>query len=233
MKKMCRNCGSEDVIEKDGKLYCQCCGQVFDVAKQQETEVQNLATAPSVKFDKMFKQVVSIQSIVGETVKVGTAFFINSKFALTNAHVLFENDTKASKIIGKNYAGDKTFDFELIDYDMELDIALIESKNISNFTYAVLTERVENGETVYAIGNSKGEGLCVVNGLVSDKNRLVSGIPYIMCSALVTNGNSGGPLYDDRGFVVGMISMSTPDVVSMNYALPSKAMNEFLKRTKI
>lgn len=230
MGNVCRNCGSNDVIVKDGKIYCQCCGQVFDVVKK-VTPVKVEATG-SPKISKMFKQTVSIKAVVDSTAKVGTAFFISSKYALTNAHVLFENDVKATSIIGINYEGNKTFDFEIVDLDMELDIALLESKNISSFNFCSLSEMVDNGDKVYALGNSKGEGLCVVDGLVSDKNRLVSGIPYIMCSTLVTNGNSGGPLFNERGFVVGMISMSTPDVAMMNYALPAKAMNEFLKKVK-
>ena len=230
MKNICRNCGSEDVIVKDGKIYCPYCGSSFEIEKKQEVPSQS---EDSSKIDKMFKKVVSIHALCGEATKAGTAFFISSKYALTNAHVLFgEDDVKASSIVGKNYEGNKTYDFEIVDLDMDLDIALLESKNFSAFNFCVLTELVNNGEEVFAIGNSKGEGLCVVNGLVSDKNRIVDGIPYIMCSTLVTNGNSGGPLYNSRGFVVGMISMSTPDVAMMNYALPAKAMNLFLSRVK-
>lgn len=231
MKNICRNCGSEFVVVKDGKMYCQSCGSSFEIEKKEEPAPVQPVTPG--KFDRMFKQVVSIQAVVNDTVKVGTAFFISSKYALTNAHVLFgDDDVKASSIIGKNYEGDKTFNFEIVDLDMDLDIALLESKNLSSFHFCNLSEKVSNGETVYALGNSKGEGLCVVNGLVSDKNRIVDGIPYIMCSALVTNGNSGGPLYNQFGFVIGMISMSTPDVAMMNYALPAKAMNLFLSKVK-
>lgn len=229
MKTICRNCGSEDVIVKDNKIYCQCCGHVFEIAKQEPAVKVEEST---YKVDKMFKQVVSIQALVDSTVKVGTAFFISSRYALTNAHVLFENDSRASSIVGRNYEGSKTYNFELVDFDMELDIAILESTNYSSFNFAIMSELVNNGQNVYAIGNSKGEGLCIVNGLVSDKNRLVSGIPYIMCSALVTNGNSGGPLFNEKGFVIGMISMSTPDEVAMNYALPSKTMNIYVSKVE-
>ena len=162
----------------------------------------------------------------------GFIFFISSRYALTNAHVLFDNENKASTIVGKNYEGNKTYNFELVDFDMELDIAILESTNFSSFNFAMMSELVNNGQEAYAIGNSKGEGLCIVSGLVSDKNRLVSGIPYIMCSTVVTNGNSGGPLFNDRGFVIGMISMSTPDEVAMNYALPAKTMNLFISKVE-
>lgn len=229
MKNICRNCGSEFVTVKDGKMYCQSCGAIFEVEKKEPVVENNIPTNSS-KFEKMFKQVVSITAIVNDTIKVGTAFFISSKYALTNAHVLVENGVQADSIVGKNYENTKSFEFEIVDYNEELDIALIESTNISSFNFCILSELINNGEQVYALGNSKGEGLCIVNGLVSDKNRLVKGTKYIMCSALVTNGNSGGPLYNEHGFVIGMISMSTPDVAMMNYALPSKAINLFLSK---
>lgn len=229
MKNVCRNCGSEYVVEKDGKLFCQSCGATFEAKPKVAVDTP---TSDVSKFEKMFKQVVSITSIVNDQIKVGTAFFISSKYALTNAHVLVENDEEAVSIMGKNYENTKSFEFELIAYDAQLDVALIETTNVSSFNFCVLSETVNNGEQVYALGNSKGEGLCVVNGLVSDKNRMVNGIQHIMCSALVTNGNSGGPLYNERGFVIGMISMSTPDVAMMNYALPASAINQFLAKIK-
>ena len=232
MKNVCRNCGSEDVVIKDNKMYCPCCGQSFDLAPKKEESAIHIDDASSRKVDKMFNRVVSIQALVDTTIKVGTAFFISTKYAITNAHILFNDETKASTIVGKNYEGDKTYHFEIVDYDMNLDIAVLESKDVSAFHFCTLTELVKNGEEVFAIGNSKGEGLCIVNGLISDKNRMVDGIEYIMSSVLVTNGNSGGPLFNSNGFVVGMITMSTPDVAMMNYALPSKAINLYLSRVK-
>ena len=232
MKNVCRNCGSEDVVIKDNKMYCPCCGRSFDLTPKKEETTVHVDDASSRKVDKMFNRVVSIQALVDTTIKVGTAFFISTKYAITNAHILFDDETRASDIVGKNYEGTKTYHFEIVDYDMDLDIALLESKDVSAFHFCTLTELVKNGEEVFAIGNSKGEGLCIVNGLVSDKSRKVDGIEYIMSSVLVTNGNSGGPLFNAHGFVVGMITMSTPDVAMMNYALPSKAINLFLSRVK-
>ena len=231
MKNICRNCGNEDMVIKDDKLYCPCCGQSFDLVKKEEKEI-HVDDASTNRVDKMFKRVVSIQALVDTTIKVGTAFFISSKYAITNAHILFNDESMASEIVGKNYEGTKTYHFEVIDYDVDLDIALLESKDVSAFHFCTLSELVRNGEEVFAIGNSKGEGLCIVNGLVSDKNRIIDGIEYIMSSVLVTNGNSGGPLFNEHGFVIGMITMSRPDASMMNYALPSKAINLYLSRVK-
>ena len=154
MKNICRNCGSEDVIIKDNKMYCPCCGQSFDLPKKEETPI-HVNDDSTKKVDKMFKRVVSIQALVDTTIKVGTAFFISTKYAVTNAHILFNDESKASEIVGKNYEGDKTYHFEIVDYDMDLDIAVLESKDTSAFHFCTLTELVKNGEEVFAIGNQK------------------------------------------------------------------------------
>ena len=234
MGNICRNCGSVDVIVKGDEIYCPCCGKTFKIETKKNDEVVPKINKLSI-IEKMFKEVVSIQALVDTTIKVGTAFFISSKYALTNAHILFDenNESKAGEVVGKNYEGNKTYHFEIVAYDLKLDIALLESKDVSAFNFANFSQSLTNGEAVYAIGNSKGEGLCIVDGLVSDKSRVIDGVNYIMCSAIVTNGNSGGPLFNERGFVIGMITMSTPDEVSMNYALPVKEMTDFIDRVKL
>ena len=88
------------------------------------------------------------------------------------------------------------------------------------------------GEAVYAIGNSKGEGLCIVEGIVSDVHRKIGAIDAIMISAPVTHGNSGGPVFDAEGKLLGIVQSGRTDVSAMNYVIPVKMISEFLQEAK-
>jgi len=139
---------------------------------------------------------------------------------------------------GHNYTVDSTggesehilpHELEFVYFDKVKDIALMHSDKLNskiNFSDG----HVDTGERVYAIGNSKGYGLCIVDGLVSDNSRTVNGNEYIMISAPTTNGNSGGPLLNSRGELIGMVTAGDANVKTMNYAIPLKDILEFLDR---
>ena len=88
------------------------------------------------------------------------------------------------------------------------------------------------GEDVYVIGNSKGEGLCILEGIVSDVHRSVGGKDYIMITAPVTRGNSGGPVFNSEGKLIGVVKGGHSDVNSMNFVIPIKTIIEFLQDAK-
>ena len=67
-------------------------------------------------------------------------------------------------------------------------------------------------------------------GIVSANKRKVNGLDYIMFSAPVTNGNSGGPLFDEFGLPIGIVTFGREDAVGMNYAIGSQTINAFLNK---
>ncbi len=76
--------------------------------------------------------------------------------------------------------------------------------------------------------NAICQGLSIVEGIVSDASRDVNGVEYIMHSAPVNHGNSGGPLYNSKGQVIGMIASSRKDAKNMSYAIPNSILIEFI-----
>ena len=89
-----------------------------------------------------------------------------------------------------------------------------------------------NGAQVYAIGNSRGDGLCIVEGIVSDVLRIVDSKQYFMTSAIVTNGNSGCPVFGADGNLLGMITEGSKYSVAMNYAIPSAILLDYVQKTE-
>ena len=84
------------------------------------------------------------------------------------------------------------------------------------------SDLVNVGERVYYIGNSLGEGLCITSGIVSDKNRMrpEKKHPFIMTDAATNPGNSGGPLFNEKGEVIGLHVSARSGAVGMKFAIP-------------
>ena len=62
--------------------------------------------------------------------------------------------------------------------------------------------------------------------------REISGHEYMMITALVTNGNSGGPVFNENGELLGMVTSGSNDALVMNYAIPLKVILEFIKEVE-
>ena len=91
---------------------------------------------------------------------------------------------------------------------------------------------VETGGKVYAIGNSKGQGICILDGIVSDSERIISDEKYIMFSAPIVHGNSGGPVFNCNGEVIGIATLGRDDALAMNYAIPVSVVKNFIEKAK-
>jgi serine protease Do len=158
----------------------------------------------------------------------GTGFFISADgYAITNNH-LVENGTKVKvfTIQGDEYSA------KIIGTDPRTDVALIKIE-VKNLSYAELgdSSQVKVGEWVAAIGNPLGMEHTVTAGIISAKGRQL-GLgdgnyeDFIQTDAAINRGNSGGPLVNMKGEVIGITSnILVPSGVSGNigigFAIPS------------
>ena len=72
-----------------------------------------------------------------------------------------------------------------------------------------------------------------MEGLVADQLREVADNQYMMISANIVGGNSGGPIFNKKGQVVGIVTLGSRDAVAMNYGIPVPRIREFLKASKL
>jgi serine protease Do len=103
------------------------------------------------------------------------------------------------------------------------DLAILKLKDQKDdFTTVILSpsDDVEIGETVFAIGNPLGLERTVTEGVVSQSERSFNGHLYLQVDAPVNPGNSGGPLFNGRGQVIGVINMGVPSMEGLNFAIP-------------
>ncbi len=153
---------------------------------------------------------------------IGTAFAISETEFITAAHVLnlgvksqfketFVRDNK-----GKVYALD-----QILKFSSRRDFAVFTVKEKTAPEYFNLNPNAQINEKVYAVGNALGEGIVIRDGLyTSNTPEEVNGAwSWIRFSAAASPGNSGGPLLDSHGKVIGVITRKSPNE-NLNMALP-------------
>jgi S1-C subfamily serine protease len=161
----------------------------------------------------------------------GTGMVINSDgLVLTNNHVI-ESSTKLSATV---VSTGKTYTATVVGYDKTGDVALIKLENASNLKTVPLgnSSSVKNGDPVVALGNAQGQGnLVPAAGLITGTNKTItakddSGTDssetlkgMLETNANIVSGDSGGPLSNTSGQVIGMDTAG--DSVSMGEQAPA------------
>lgn len=136
----------------------------------------------------------------------GSGFIVsNDGYILTNAHVVQGVDEVTVKLTDK-----RKFTAKVIGYDTRSDVAVIKI-NATNLPAVAIgnPDKLRVGEAVIAIGSPFGFENSVTSGIVSGKGRSLPSenyVPFIQTDVAVNPGNSGGPLFNLRGEVVGVNS---------------------------
>jgi len=151
----------------------------------------------------------------GAEYSLGTGFVISSDGKIvTNYHVI--EDACAAKIT----IDGTTYEIvSVLAYDATIDLAVLRV-NGSNMTHAnICKNAVSVGETVYAIGSSRGMTNTYSQGIITYADRIVDGVSHVQHDASITNGNSGGPLINVYGEVIGINTWVMTDSQNLNFAV--------------
>ena len=196
-----------------------------DVIKTQEDletqseQLKKIKSSVSDDFSRVIDNTIEgVVSVVTNVAK-GSGFIISSDgYVITNYHVI----SGASRISVIPYE-DSAKTIELIGYDIGMDIALLKI----NGDYTPLSfgnsDNAEIGEKVIAMGNPFGLSFSVTEGIVSSLHRAGSnGLNvYIQTDVPLNPGNSGGPLIDKQGKVIGINNFKIGEAESLGFALES------------
>jgi serine protease Do len=178
-------------------------------------------------WDRFFGQQRPRQQRKQPVIAQGTGFFISPDgYILTNNHIV----DKAEKVTVDTVQG-KEYTAKIIGTDPLTDLALLKIED-KNLPYAELGDsaQMKVGEWVLAIGNPYGLDHTVTAGIVSAKGREIdptdrsSFQDFIQTDAAINRGNSGGPLINMRGEVIGITSnifTPTGGNIGIGFAIPS------------
>jgi serine protease Do len=184
--------------------------------------LEHVSTAVSAK--RYSPAVVLVRTAAGQ----GSGFFVSADgYLLTNFHVV-EGEKRVSVTQFVEEAGAmKRVVYKDVDivatapfYDLAvLRVAKLE-KPVDPVVFAG-NDEVAVGETVFTIGNPLGLERSVTEGVVSQTGRLFQGLLFLQVDAPVNPGNSGGPLFNSRGQIIGVVNMGMPWMQGLNFAIPA------------
>lgn len=153
-------------------------------------------------------------------------------YILTNHHVI--KDANIIKV--RLYKSKEDIEATVVGKDPKIDIALLKI-NKDNLPYAKLgdSDKLEVGDWVIAIGNPFGLSHTVTKGIVSAKGRVIGSGPYddfIQTDAPINFGNSGGPLFNLNGEIVGINTAIIAGGQNIGFSIPINMIKTILPQLK-
>jgi len=161
---------------------------------------------------------------------IGSGFYIDSRgYILTNYHVIAsEVDPEYegfSRLYIKFDENEGKIPAEVIGWDASLDIALLKVEYEPEFIYSFPVDREYiPGEEIYAIGSPGGLDKTITAGIISASanRRLLSLGDTIQVDVPINSGNSGGPVIDEKGNLVGVVFAGIEQFEGVNFIIPAR-----------
>ena len=216
----CPTCGNQDLREHRRDLVCSFCRTIVANPIQEILIEEENRTKSYKKFEGWEKISHSVMTIKHQD-QVGTGFLISDTgLVITNYHVVKD----AEVVYGQ-------FDEEEISYPLypiklgneDLDLCVLQLDSNNHFVgLEWATELTNLGDEVVTIGNPRGIGLSISKGVVSrlddDGN--------LQLNMQLNPGNSGGPVFNQQGKLIGIISFMIQELSGMSFAI---GINEILR----
>lgn len=235
----CTTCGGLTLFLGNNAYRCLYCGNNYNMNNSTMTHVSKASAAVVEKkdcgvdvFETNIDGVLEIEWSDSQYTHSGSGFLLSRDgYALTNTHVVTHEDGRSCGKVTVRIKGQQTTASIVKLGDNQhgsgsgIDLALIKLDRVPANAKALTFESFDNvriGERVFVIGNSLGHGTCITSGIVSDKTRNVGGKMLLMTDCAVNGGNSGGPIFNDKGRVIGVIVSGITGAEGMNFAIPSK-----------
>ena len=221
-------------------------GSFADLAERLMPSVVNISTTttittksnpfpfqfpPGSPFEDMFKEFGAPQE--RKSAALGSGFIIDERgIIVTNNHVIQDAEDIIIRI-----NDDREFKAKVIGADPLSDIAVLQLDTNEKFIPVKFgnSDKARIGDWVIAIGNPFGLGGTVTSGIISARNRAL-GLSryedYIQTDASINSGNSGGPLFDMKGDVIGINTaiLGQSGSIGIGFSIPSNSAKKVIKQ---
>ena len=187
---------------------------------------------PGSPFGEMFKDFD--RPTERKASSLGSGFIIKEEgIVITNNHVIANAEDILIRV------GDKEYNAEVIGADPYMDLAVLKMKTKDKFKPVSFgdSNKARVGDWVVAIGNPFGLGGTVTSGIISARNRQIGLTRYedfIQTDASINQGNSGGPLFNLKGEVIGVntaiIAPGQSGSIGIGFAIPSNAASNVINQ---
>lgn len=166
----------------------------------------------------------------------GTGFAIGNRYVVTNHHVVEDADNIYVRVKNKQYYA------EVVATDEVNDIAIIQMsdsdfKGFSAIPYGVTTRLADVGEDIFVLGyplsDYLGDEVKLTTGVINSRTGMIGWESCYQIQAPVTNGNSGGPMFDNKGNVIGIVvgglKKSLNLAENVGYAIKTKYLKDLIE----
>ena len=189
---------------------------------------------PGSPFGEMFKEFDRERQTERKASALGSGFIIKENgTVITNNHVIANAEEILVRIDNKDYKA------KVLGADPYMDIAVLKMETKEKFTPVKFgdSDKARVGDWVVAIGNPFGLGGTVTSGIISARNRDINLTRYddfIQTDASINQGNSGGPLFNLQGEVIGIntaiIAPGQSGSIGIGFAIPANAASNVINQ---
>lgn len=193
------------------------------------------------RYLKMFPYKSNINTFSSSHKSSGTGFLIGDNGLVVTNHHIINNDENII-VEFKNKSGSKKYRAQKFIDDKENDITLLkiidEKFNVNNgFGYDVNIDESQLGTDVFTLGfpmiETMGESIKLSDGIISCESGYMSDSTNYQITVPVNPGNSGGPLFDKKGNLVGIVNARYSGAENVSYAIKAKYLIQLLKNNNV
>lgn len=212
--------GAEKETIEDKKTF-----KLYQTAKLPVKSVQALV-------EELGASIVVVKTPAG----LGTGWFCNKEgYLITNNHVV-EGETSVTVTMfqktGEGFGKKVYKKVRIVALSSDIDLALLKIEEPIDIDYPQLyigdSDALKVGDKTFVIGNPLGLERTTSQGIISKTARNMEGRLYLQTTAPIAPGNSGGPIFDERGEVIGVVNMGYVMLDGLGFAIPSRYVKEFL-----
>ncbi len=196
------------------KYSCSVCGDYY-------TETKTLTEKTATEVYEATKN--SVCEIItydknGAELALGTGFsYSKDGKIITNYHVI--KDAHSVKVT----FGTTSYTTDIVlAYDKDIDLVVLKISATNLPVVEICKQSHAVGKAVYAIGSSKGLTETFSQGIITHADRTIDGVHYVQHDAAISSGNSGGPLVNSYGEIIGINTMSVKESQNLNFAISVK-----------
>lgn len=176
------------------------------------------------------KEIERKKNEIENSPRTGTGFALSAKgLIVTNYHVVAK--AKSIKVRGINGDFTKSLSANIVETDESTDLAIIEINDprfssLGKVPFLVYGDHIDVGEDVFSLGypltQTMGEEIKLTTGVISANSGFQGNRNQYQISVPLQPGNSGGPLFDKSGRVVGIVNAKHTDTDNVSYAIKSR-----------
>lgn len=166
----------------------------------------------------------------------GSGFALNNGYICTNYHVV--EGAKSIDIFGVQGDFTVSYSAKIVATDKFNDLALLQIddtkfKGFGAIPYKIKTSMAEVGENIFVLGypmtTTMGDEIKLTNGIISSRTGFQGDVSLYQISAPIQPGNSGGPLFDNYGNLIGIVSSKHKGAENVGYAIKASYLRNLME----